>query len=144
ETTNDLRDLIARRHDLNEDYTLAPTDPIRNVIKRMGLYGVSQMVVVEDHKVVGIVDEGDILLAISHDGSASAAGAAGHSSTLDKPVSDFMTRRLETVRPETPVDALMPIFRADRVAIVTEKDGTFYGLITKLDMIHYLRTHLPR
>ncbi len=143
DATNDLRDLIARRHDLNEDYTLTPTDPIRNVIKRMGLYGVSQMVVIEDEgrggKVVGIVDEGDILLAISHD-----SGAAGQGGTLDKPVSDFMTRRLETVRPETPVDALMPIFRADRVAIVTEKDGTFYGLITKLDMIHYLRTRLPR
>lgn len=140
EQTNDLRDLIARRHDYNEDYTLRETDPVRNVIKRMGMYGVSQMVVKDDQaRVSGIVDEGDVLLAISHDGGSSGEGGA-----FDRPVSDFMTRRLETIVPDAPVSALMPIFRADRVAIVVDKSGRFYGLITKMDMIHYLRSQLIR
>ena len=39
---------------------------------------------------------------------------------------------------------LMPIFRADRVAIVVDKKGAFYGLITKIDMINYLRSQLIR
>jgi cystathionine beta-synthase len=141
----DLRDLIARRHDFNEDYTLRPTDPVRNVVKRMGMYGVSQMVVVEEGKVVGLVDEGDVLLAITHEpGRPGTGSVGGEGSAFDRPVSDFMTRRLETVRPETPIDALMPIFRADRVAIVVDHDGTFYGLITKMDMINHLRTRLIR
>ena len=140
EKTDDLRDLIARRHDLSEDYTLRENDPVRNVIKRMGMYGVSQMVVMDDHgKVTGIVDEGDVLLAISHDG-----GEGGEGGAFEKPVSDFMTRRVETIRPDAPVSALMPIFRADRVAIVVDKSGTFYGLITKFDMINYLRSQLIR
>ncbi|MBX3386528.1 MAG: cystathionine beta-synthase [Phycisphaeraceae bacterium] len=134
--TNDLRDLIARRHDLREDYTISPTDPIRNVIKRMGMYSVSQMVVMDDKsdgKVEGIIDEGDILLAVHTDPAA-----------FERPVSDFMTRRLETVRPEAPVSSLMPIFRADRVAIVVDADGEYYGLITKIDMVNYFRSKLTR
>lgn len=133
ERTNDLRDLIARRHDSNEDYTLSATDPVRQAIKRMAMYGVSQMVVVEGGKVSGIIDEGDILLAVHTDADA-----------FDRPVSDFMTRRLETVRSDAPVGALMPIFRADRVAIVVDQQGKYYGLITKMDMIQYLRGQLIR
>ncbi|HMN40974.1 MAG TPA: cystathionine beta-synthase [Phycisphaerales bacterium] len=132
--TGDLRDLIARRHDHGEDHTLLDTDPIRQAIKRMAMYGVSQMVVTDsDGRVVGILDEGDILLGVHTDTEA-----------FERPVSDFMTRRVETVSPDAPVGSLMPIFRADRVAIVVDKAGEFYGLITKLDMIHYLRAQLIR
>ncbi len=131
---NDLRDLVARRHEHQEDHTLRSGDPLRQAIKRMQMYGVSQMVVMdESDRVAGIIDEGDILLAVTHDAAA-----------FDKPVSDFMTRRLETIVPEAPVSALVPIFRADRIAIVVGRDGTYYGLITKIDMIHYLRSQLVR
>jgi cystathionine beta-synthase len=134
EKTGDLRDLIARRHDLGEDYTLREGHPVRQAIKWMQLYGVSQMVVTDEGgKVAGIIDEGDILIGLSTDPAA-----------FDRPVSDFMTRRLETLAPESPVSALMPIFRADRVAIVVDKGGAFHGLITKLDMINYLRSQLAR
>lgn len=134
ERTDDLRDLIARRHDSGEDHILRDTDPVRQAIKRMAMYGVSQMVVMdESHKVAGIIDEGDILVAVHTDGDA-----------FDRPVSDFMTRRLETLRPDAPVSALMPIFRADRVALVVDHNGKYFGLITKMDMIQYLRSQLIR
>lgn len=140
EKTNDLRDLIARRHDHGEDHTLSEADPIRNVIKRMGMYGVSQMVVKDPSgKVTGIIDEGDVLLAVHTEGQGNGEG-----DVFDRPVSDFMTRRLETIAPESAVSALMPIFRADRVAIVVDKAGKYYGLITKFDMVNYLRSQLVR
>lgn len=129
EKRNNLRDLIARRHTQQEDYTLGDEEPLKQAIKRMQMYGVSQMTVMDPRdRVVGIIDESDILLAVMNDESA-----------FDKPVSEFMTRRLETIRPEAPIEALIPIFRADRVAIVVGEDGTYYGLITKIDMINYLR-----
>lgn len=132
EKRNDLSDLIARRHSEREDYTLAEDDPIKQAIKRMQLYGVSQMVVTDPRdRVSGIIDEGDILLAVAHDASA-----------FDKPVSDFMTRRLETIRPDASLNDLMPIFRADRVAIVVDANGAYLGLITKIDMINYLRSRV--
>jgi cystathionine beta-synthase len=126
---NNLRDLVARRHTLKEDHTLSDADPIKQAIKRMQMYGVSQMTVMDHRdKIAGIIDESDILLAVMADASA-----------FDRPVSEYMTRRLEMVTPESPVEALLPIFRADRVAIVADPDGTYYGLITKIDLINYLR-----
>ena len=131
EKHGDLRDLIARRHLAREDYVLGPDIPIHQAIKRMRMYSVSQMAVMGDRdRPVGILDESDILLALVTDrGNAS------------RPVRDFMTTRLETVPPEASIAELLPIFRADRVAIVADA-ANFYGLITKIDVINYLRKQL--
>jgi len=138
ECFGDLRDLIARRHLSREDFTLAPSDSLQRAVNVMKLYDVSQVAVVErdragaDH-CVGIIDEGDVLLAATRDKSA-----------FEAPVADFMTRRLETIKSEAKVDDLLPIFRADRVAIVEDDAGQFLGLITKIDLINYLRGQLAR
>ncbi|RMH25113.1 MAG: pyridoxal-phosphate dependent enzyme [Planctomycetota bacterium] len=135
ETFGDLRDLIARRHGKQEDFVVKPTDPVGQAYKTMRLHDVSQLAVVDPadrDSVVGIIDEGDILLAVT----------AGRDA-FDKPVADFMTTRLETIAPGAPVQDLLPIFRADRVAIVVDERGTYLGLITKIDLINYLRRSLP-
>jgi cystathionine beta-synthase len=62
---------------------------------------------------------------------------------LARPVRDFMTSRLETIKPTASLNDLLPIFRADRVAIVAD-DKHFYGLITKIDLINYLRKRMIR
>ncbi|MFO0783990.1 MAG: pyridoxal-phosphate dependent enzyme [Phycisphaerales bacterium] len=130
--TGDLRDLIARRHLDREDYTLTPDLPLQQAIKRMRLYNVSQMVVLDQHdQVQGIIDESDVLLALLDDPKGSG----------NRPVRDFMTSRLETVKPSDTPSSLLPIFRADRVAIVKDSSA-FYGIITKIDLINYLRKQL--
>jgi cystathionine beta-synthase len=130
--TGDLRDLIARRHLDREDYTLTTDLPLQQAIKRMRLYNVSQMVVLgAGGRVEGIIDESDVLLAMVDDPKGSAT----------RPVGDFMTRRIETLRPSAKVTDLLPIFRADRVAIVADEQA-FYGIITKIDLINYLRKQL--
>lgn len=128
----DLRDLIARRHLEREDFTLKTTTPLQQAFRQMRMYNVSQMVVLDERdQVVGIIDESDVLIAVTHDRE-----------NFKRPVSDFMTRRLETIAPTASVNDLIPIFRADRVAIVKDIDN-FYGIITKTDLINYLRTQLP-
>lgn len=130
--TGDLRDLIARRHLDREDYTLTPAIPMQQAIKRMRLYNVSQMVVIgEDGRVQGIIDESDVLMAL----------LADHGGAPHRPVSEFMTSRIETVNPGAKVADLVPIFRADRVAIVQDSKA-FYGIITKIDLINYMRKQL--
>ncbi|TVQ51901.1 MAG: pyridoxal-phosphate dependent enzyme [Phycisphaerales bacterium] len=132
ETHGDLRDLIARRHELGEDVHVKKTTPLIQVIKMMDMYSVSQMAVLDDDgRIVGLIDESDILLAMVHNSKDSG-----------RPVSDFMTSRLETIKPTSSINDLMPIFRADRVAIVVDGDGKFYGLITKIDLINYLRRQM--
>ena len=141
ERTNDLRDLIARRHVRHEDFTVSPNDPVKQAFKVMQLHDVSQLAVVDavpvgggkrQDRVVGIIDESDILMALLKDRAA-----------FELPVSEFMTSRLETISPDAGMKELMPIFRADRVAIVCDPDGTYHGLITRVDLINYLRTQAP-
>jgi cystathionine beta-synthase len=126
----DLRDLIARRHAEGEDITLQPHTPLLQVFKTMRLYDVSQMVVVDeaDHA-IGIIDESDLLLAVTKNRDA-----------FQHPVSEFMESRLETVPPTASINDLIPIFRADHVAIVA--DERFHGIITRIDLLTYLRNQM--
>ncbi len=128
ERTGDLRDLIARRHDRKEDFTLSPALPLAQAVKRMRMYSVSQMAVLDERdRVLGIIDESDILLALYRDRGS-----------LQRPVGEFMTSNLETVPPTARPEDLIPIFRADRVAIVVDGDR-YCGLITRIDLINWLR-----
>lgn len=126
--TGDLRDLIARSHERQEDFVLSPSTPLSLAIRRMKLFSVSQMAVLDEHdQLAGILDESDVLLALAHDPSAGS-----------HPVSQYMVSRVETIHPSKKPSDLMPIFRADKVAVV--HDGKKYlGLITKIDLINHLR-----
>ena len=129
----DLRDLIARRHTEREDYTVGPDMPLSQAVKTMRLFDISQMAVLDENdKVIGIIDESDVLMAMTHS-----------QSNWGRPVRDFMTSRLETIKPTASINDLLPIFRADRVAIVADKEH-FYGLVTKIDLINYLRKRMPK
>ena len=63
EQYGDLRDLILRRHDERDTVTSAPNDMLITAYARMKLYDVSQLPVLNDDKIVGIVDECDVLTA---------------------------------------------------------------------------------
>jgi cystathionine beta-synthase len=122
-----LKDLITRRYEDGGAITVAPEDSLFIVYRRMKLYEVSQLPVIENGKLIGIVDESDLLLAVG--------------SSPDKfklPVRDAMVTRLETIAPEAAITDLLPIFAKDRVAVV-EEDGQFYGLITRIDLLNHLR-----
>jgi cystathionine beta-synthase len=100
-------------------------------VKMMRLYDVSQMAVLnQGGELEGILDESDILLAITRNAEA-----------FSHPVSKYMTRKLKTVLPTDSVDTLLPIFQADRIAIVVQGDE-YLGLITRIDLINYLRNRM--
>ena len=130
----DLRDLIARRHSVKEDHTLTGNVPVLQAIKTMQLYDISQLAILdEQHQVLGIIDESDVLLAVHNDNE-----------NFSKPVSEFMTSNVSTISPTDSIDTLVPLFKEDKVAIVIDEDGSFLGLVTKMDLIHHLRKKLPR
>ena len=57
--------------------SVAPDEPLTIAYTRMRLYDVSQLPVLDGGKIVGILDESDLLLAVSSDpSSVSAAGRA--------------------------------------------------------------------
>ena len=62
---------------------------------------------------------------------------------FDDPISTAMVTELTEVQVHEPVAELMPIFARDYVAIV--KDGEkFLGLITRVDLLNYLRRKTDR
>jgi len=131
EQKGDLRDLIARRHEEHGTVTVGAEDNLLVAYGRMKLYDISQLPVLDKSgAVAGIVDESDILLKVfENDGR------------FKEPVSNAMTSKLETITPDQPIDALLPIFAHDHVAIVVE-GNTFLGLITRIDLLNHLRRRM--
>lgn len=123
----DLRDLIVRRHADGAVVSVAPDDALTVAYARMRLYDISQLPVIENNAVVGIVDESDLLLA-----ARESAGA------FDQPIREFMTSKLQTVTRQARIEDLLPIFDAGQVVIVCDDLG-FHGLITRVDVLNSLR-----
>ena len=130
ESFGDLRDLISRRHKEQATVTVKPEDSLLTAYGRMKLYDVSQLPVVVEDRVAGIIDEEDILLAVFQ----------GDEHFAD-PVESAMTSRLQTLQAEEPIDRLMPVFQQGHVAIVVEGQA-FLGLITRIDLLNYLRRRM--
>ncbi|MDT8322121.1 MAG: CBS domain-containing protein, partial [Xanthomonadales bacterium] len=132
EKHGDLRDLIARPYESHDTITISPDEPLANAYRRMKLYDVSQLPVIENGKLVGILDESDLLLAV-----------AESAESFDEPVRGAMVSELTEIDVKAPVTALMPIFANDFVAIVRDGDK-FLGLITRVDLLNYLRRKADR
>lgn len=123
----DLRDLIGRSVEQHSVIVVAPNDALLLAYSRMKLYDVSQLPVLDGERIVGIIDESDVLRAVHDDPSA-----------FKRSISSMMSTKLETVQVDAPLGSLWPLFERDLVAIVC--DGPkFVGLITKIDMLNYLR-----
>jgi cystathionine beta-synthase len=127
ETYGDLRDLIARRHQEHAVATVNADETVLAAHQRMKLYDVSQLPVLENGKVVGIVDEQDILMEV-----------IDNPAHFREPVTEAMESHIVTVAPEASVAQLMEIFRRGMVAIVVDGDQ-FLGLITRIDVLNWLR-----
>jgi cystathionine beta-synthase len=126
-----VRDLVVSRHG-DGAVEVKPDDPLRTVFGRMRAADVSQLPVVEGERIVGLVDESDLLGAIITEGAAAA---------FPRPVKDVMVTRLETISADAPIRDLVPLFRKDYVAIVM--DGSrFLGLVTRIDLINHFRIAL--
>jgi len=130
ERHGDLRDLIARRHTEGADITVAANETLLAAHGRMKLYDVSQLPVMRDGKIVGIVDEEDVLLEVFE-----------HPERFNEPVSRVMASHLVTVAPDAPLPQLMEIFKRGMVAIVMDR-GEFLGLITRIDLLNWLRRRI--
>jgi cystathionine beta-synthase len=130
ERFGDLRDLIVRRHWEHASVTVNANEPAMAAYRRMKLYDVSQLPVMRDGKIVGIVDEEDILMEVFE-----------HSDRFEDPVSKVMESHLVTVAPDATLAQLMEIFKRGMVAIVVDK-GEYLGLITRIDLLNWLRRRI--
>jgi cystathionine beta-synthase len=129
----DLSDLITHRYEAGEVISVGPTDTLLTAFKRMRDADVSQLPVVDQNgRAVGILDESDVLVKVHRDPSH-----------FNDPVKNAMTDKLETLPPTAKINDLLEVFDRGRVAIVMD-DDKFLGLITRTDLLSYLRLHMPK
>jgi len=125
----DLRDLIGRPHGRRATITVGPDDILTTAHNRLRNAGFSQLPVMEGERLVGVVTEDDILRY-----------AFGKPDLLDHPVRAAMRAAFLQVDRQTSVNNLVALLHGDSYAAVTDDDGdTFLGLITRSDVLNFLR-----
>jgi cystathionine beta-synthase len=130
ESHGDLRDLVVRPYEQHAVVTIKPDDTLLTAFGRFKLYDVSQIPVMVDDRIIGIIDESDLLLAVTQ----------GEAHFRD-PVSAYMSAKLKTIAIGAPLADLVPILADGYVVIIVDGER-FYGLITRIDFLNYLRRKL--
>lgn len=125
----DLRDIIARRYEDGSVISVRPDDNLQTVFQRMRYAEISQLPVIDEGKIVGLVDESDLLLHIQASSGNFKATAAS-----------TMTQALETLPPDAGLGKLQETLNRGLIAIIAD-DTHFYGLITRFDLLNHLRKH---
>ena len=132
EVAGTVRDVVINRFPEGNIVSVTPGDNLRTAFARMRAADVSQIPVVDSDRIVGLVDESDMLAAL----------LTGGERTFTLPVKEVMVTGLETISANAPIADLVPLFKHDRVAIVMDGDR-FLGLATRMDLINYFRI-MPR
>jgi len=130
EKFGDLRDLISRRADQGEMITVAPSDSLLVAYNRMRASDISQLPVIKEGDLLGIIDEEDVLISVSK-----------NQGTFSDEVERHMIQQLDVLQYNASEDELIGILSEGKVAIIYS-DDTFIGFITKVDLINYYRNRL--
>ena len=134
ETYGDLRDLIARRHDEHEDITVPPDATLAIALGKMRLANISQLPVVQDERVIGLIDESDLLQRV-----LANTDMRGAFSDL---VATAMTANLETLPPDASLSDVKATFDKGFVALIRD-ENQYWGLVTRTDLLNWLRRNRP-
>ena len=127
---DDLRDLISRRNDEGSVVSVGPQDTLLTAFQRMRLADVSQLPVLDSERLAGVIDESDLLIKV-HDDPA----------LFRSPVESAMTTKLQTLAPAASLQQLEDVLDRGLVEIIAD-ERAFYGLITRVDLLHHLRRRL--
>jgi cystathionine beta-synthase len=113
--------------------TAASADTVADSVMAMKEHGVSQLPVLDDGRLVGIVTESDLLAKLV-DGRASLASA----------VAEVMFRNVKTIRARDDASRLLEIFAEGMVGLVVDEKDKLLGIITKMDLVDVLTARSSR
>ena len=130
EKFGDLRDLINRRADKGEMISVSPTDTLLVAYNRMRASDISQIPVIDSNKLMGLLDEEDLLFTVSKDSEAFSNNVSSH-----------MIEKLDILQFGASEDELLSILSEGKVAIIYD-DENFIGFITKVDLINHYRNKI--
>lgn len=128
----DLRDLISRPVTSGGVVSVGPDDTLQTAFSRMRQADVSQLPVLDGGRLVGLLDESDLLARLHAD--AAAFGAL---------VQSAMNTDVITLAPTASLTELNEQLRRGLVAVIAD-DAGFHGLVTRFDLINHLRKEVTR
>ncbi len=126
----DLRDLIGRLHGERATITVGPDDVLTTAHNRLRNAGFSQLPVMDADRLVGFIDEDDIM-----------RHAFGDPERFNDPVRKAMHTNFLVVEPKLSLRNLVAMLDVQPYAAVMD-GGQFYGLITRADVLNYLRRQM--
>ena len=126
----DLRDLIGRLHDERATITVGPNDVLTTAHNRLRNAGFSQLPVMQDGELIGVVTEDAIIQFVY-----------GRPELMNGEVKEAMESAFIKLDKSDSVNNLVAMLRVQPYAAVSDGDK-FLGLITRSDVLNYLRRQL--
>ena len=123
---------ILRRMPPRDLITACGPDTVADSVLRMKEAGISQLPVLDEGQLVGIVTESDLLGAIV-EGRAQMSTA----------IAEVMFRRVETIQDSAPARSLFDVFEGGSVGLVIDAKGKLTGILTKMDLVDHLANSVP-
>ena len=120
-----VRDILGGRP-ASSVVTASSTAKVREVVDTMKSHGISQLPVLENGKLRGMVQEVDLLRHL-----VQGRG------TLESTIADLVESDYATVTPSTKVELLQGVLNDAKIAIVLDRDAVV-GVVTKIDLIDFL------
>jgi cystathionine beta-synthase len=130
EQHHDLRDLIGRPHDERATITVGPTDALTTAHNRLRNAGFSQLPVMDEGRLAGVVTEDAIIQFVF-----------GKPALMNSPVSDAMQTAFIKLDKATSINNLVSMLHVQPYAAIMDGDE-FLGLITRSDVLNYLRRQI--
>jgi len=123
-----IESLVARHQ--REVVTARLEDTFDSVIRRMKEFGISQLPVLDDNRLVGLISEVDMLSALIE-----------QRANLKTPVAGFLNGNYALVEAHNRTTILAQLFSQNRVVVV-ESDRKIVGILTKIDFIDWFASRL--
>lgn len=107
--------------------TATSADTVADSVLKMKEHGISQLPVLDEGRLVGIVTESDLLGRLVEDRAS-----------LSSAVAEVMFRNVRTVHRDDEARALFDRFSHDEVGLVVDDHNQLMGIITKMDLVESL------
>jgi cystathionine beta-synthase len=130
EPLGDLRDLVGRPHGERATITVGPGDVITTAHNRLRNAGFSQLPVMDDGKLVGVITE-DAIIQYTF----------GKPDLMHADVEHAMHTRFIRLDKDTSLNNLVAMLAVQPYAAIMDGDE-FLGLITRSDVLNYLRKQM--
>jgi cystathionine beta-synthase len=122
-----LLDMVKRTLEEKEVVFVEPTDTLLHAYKKLKLHDVSQLPVLQNGKIIGILDQTDILGAVM----SSRNG-------FSEPVKEWMTKDLKVNKPNDSLKDVVELINQGMTPLLCEGDR-FIGLITAIDVLDHFK-----